>query len=104
MMTAIPSELSNSVSGAFTAPLEFATRPGSLVGGSTMSHICGRLELDRLEAAAGENVRISWDFSPAEEDGGETPLPSERDWIGLFQAGEGCSYSLILDCLFVGVR
>ena len=51
------------------------------------SSICGVLNLDRLEASAGESVQVEWRIDSAGEGSGPAPVPSERDWIGLFLAG-----------------
>lgn len=65
-------------------------RPRYLGGGTilrSISRMCGELHLDRLEAAVGETVIIRWEIG-IEVPGGldfDLPVPSERDWIGLFR-------------------
>ena len=74
-----------------SSSIDLPARPRSVRGGTLLgtNNICGRLTLDRTEACVGERVRLSWDFSASSngEEDSETPVPSERDWIGLFRPG-----------------
>lgn len=66
-------------------------RPRSMFGGTilrTISRICGELHLDRSEARVGERVQIQWTIRCGTEEGEEPPVPSERDWIGMFRVGK----------------
>ena len=72
--------------------IDLPARPRSVRGGTLLgaNNICGRLTLDRSEACVGDRVSLSWDFSSSSssgEESSEIPVPSERDWIGLFRTG-----------------
>jgi len=48
--------------------------------------MCGELHLDRSEAVVGDTLIVRWEIGTEGPDGLEVdlPVPSERDWIGLF--------------------
>ena len=75
-------------------------RPRYLGGGTilrSISRMCGELHLDQLEAAVGDTVIIRWEIGVEVPSGLEfdLPVPSERDWIGLFRIGTFSTSSLL---------
>lgn len=54
----------------------------------TTPSICGVLSLDRHEVSVGESVQVEWRIDSVGAGSHPVPVPSERDWIGLFQAGK----------------
>ena len=58
------------------------------------SNMCGVLNLDRHEASVGESVQVEWRIDSVGGGHGPALVPSERDWIGLFQAGRHYKFKL----------
>lgn len=69
--------------------VETPSRPRSFRGGTILtvvSRMCGTLQLNTQEAVIGDTITIDWSITNDNDDP-PPPLPSERDWIGLFSIG-----------------